>query len=504
VPNLGKLSATRRVARTIYLGSAPTTAAAHRGLEDRQIKLGCVMPGESPAIFGDALRRLASNATYLYRDDSRAWYATQPTVTKLAEDRAEQLKRDPDKVAAELERRLRADLRHKGDFSGIHSLPRSGADVPDDYDARLVVLPAEHAYTKESGNAAETAAKAILESRGTAPRLYRNTLVFLAADKARLQDLDEALRKYLAWSSIVAEKEALNLDPHQTRQAETQREAADRAVTAQLPETYQWLLVPEQSTPQEPVVWQVSRLNGSDALAVRASKKLRSDERLVSSLGATILRKYLDEVPLWRGDHVAVKQLIDDFARYLYLPRVAGPEVLVQAIRDGLALLTWRADTFGYAESYDEAASRYRGLRAGRDVNVTADSPGLLVKPDVAGKQLDAESLPTPTPGPSSGPGGSGPDPRPGSGGTPPAAPATQQLRRFHGSVRVDPTRVVRDAGRIADEVIAHLAGQMGAEVTVTIEIEARLPNGATDQLVRTVTENSRTLKFDSHGFETE
>ena len=94
-PNLGKLHATRRVARTIYLGSAPTTAAAHRGLEDRRVKLGCVMPGESPAVFGDALRRLAAAATYLYQDGPRFWYATQPTVTKLAEDRAEQLKRDP-------------------------------------------------------------------------------------------------------------------------------------------------------------------------------------------------------------------------------------------------------------------------------------------------------------------------------------------------------------------------------------------------------------------------
>lgn len=504
VPNLGKLSATRRVARTIYLGSAPTAAAAHRGLEDRRVKLGCVMPGETPAVFGDALRRLASAATYLYQDGPRAWYATQPTVTKLAEDRAEQLKRDPDKVAAELEARLRADLKRDGDFSRIHPMPRSGADVPDDYDARLVVLPAEHAYTKESGNAAETVAKAILESRGNAPRLYRNTLVFLAADKVRLQDLDEALRKYLAWSSIVAEKEALNLDPHQTRQAETQKQAADGAVTARLPETYQWLLVPEQSTPQAPVAWQVSRLTGTDALAVRASKKLRGDELLVASLGSTILRKHLDDVPLWRGDHVAVKQLIDDFARYLYLPRLAGAEVLVQAIRDGLALLTWRADTFGYAESYDEAASRYRGLHGGHGVNISTDSPGVLVKPDVASKQLDAE---TPSPGslgPTPSPGGGGLDPRPGPGETPPTPPAAPQLRRFHGSVRVDSTRVGRDAGRIADEVIAHLAGQMGAEVTVTIEIEALLPNGATDQLVRTVTENSRTLKFDSQGFETE
>jgi hypothetical protein len=170
-PNLGKLSATRRVARTIYLGSAPTTAAAHRGIEDRRIKLGCVMPGESPAIFGDALRRLAGSATYLYQDGPRFWYETQPTVTKLAEDRAEQFKRNPDKVAHELDERLRSDLRRTGNFYRIHPLPRSGANIPDDLETRLVVLPSEHPYSRESGNLAELAAQNLLESRGNTPRL---------------------------------------------------------------------------------------------------------------------------------------------------------------------------------------------------------------------------------------------------------------------------------------------------------------------------------------------
>ncbi|MBM3465143.1 MAG: ATP-binding protein, partial [Armatimonadetes bacterium] len=515
VPNLGKLSATRRVARTIYLGSAPTSAAAHRGLEDRRVKLGCVMPGESPAVFGDALRRLAASATHLYQDGPRFWYATQPTVTKLAEDRAEKLRRDPDKLAAELDARLRADLKRNGDFSRIHPLPRSGADVPDDYDARLVVLPSEHSYSKEPDSSAEVAAKAILESRGNAPRLYRNTLVFLAADRVRLQDLDEALRKYLAWSSIVAEKEALNLDPHQARQAETQKQAADGAVTARLPETYQWLLVPEQSNPQSPVKWEAVRLTGGDALAVRASKKLRSDELLVTGLGSTILRKHLDAVPLWRGNHVAIKQVVDDFARYLYLPRIAGSEVLVQAIRDGIALLTWRADTFAYAESHDESAGRYPGLRGGQVVSLSSDSTGVLVKPDVARRQMDAEAPaaaaangasteagagagPPGTDGASTGAAGAAGAPC-GAAGPPKAAP-----RRFYGTVKLDPARVGRDASRIADEVIAHLAGQVGAEVTVTLEIEARLPNGASEQIVRVVTENGRTLKFDSQGFEKE
>src|SRR6266581_3029178 len=253
LPNLGKFSACRRVARAIYMGSAPTTAAAHKGIEDRRVKLGCVMPGESPAVFGDALRRMAGAATYLYQDGPHYWYSTQPTVTKLAEDRAEQLKRDPDKVVHELEQRLRRDLVHKGDFNRIHPMPQTGADGPDDLDARLVVLGVNHPYSKEGGSAAEIAAKAILESRGNTPRLYRNTLVFLAADKTRLQDLDEAARRYLAWESILDIRDQLNLDPQQVKQAETQKAAADGAVTARIPETYQWLLVPVQTTPQAAV-----------------------------------------------------------------------------------------------------------------------------------------------------------------------------------------------------------------------------------------------------------
>ena len=231
ITNLGKLRATCRAARTIYLGSAPTSSATHRGIEDRRVKLGCVMPGESPQVFGDAIRRLAQAATYLYQDGSRYWYATQPTVTKLAEDRALQLERDPDKVHAELRKRLAFDLglqprdeSRRGGFARVHVLPRNGGEVPDELDTRLVVLDIDDAYARGQGaNPAEAAAQAIFESRGTTPRLYRNTLVFLAADRVRLQDLDDALRRYLAWDSIVRERDELNLDPHQARQAGTQR-----------------------------------------------------------------------------------------------------------------------------------------------------------------------------------------------------------------------------------------------------------------------------------------
>ena len=128
------------------------------------MKLGCVMPGESPAVFGDALRRLAGAATYLYQDGPRYWYSTQPTVTKLAEDRAEQLKRDPDKVVHELEQRLRKDLQRTRATSAASIPCRSRARTcPTTSTRGWSCCGVDHPYSKEPGSAAETAAKAILE-----------------------------------------------------------------------------------------------------------------------------------------------------------------------------------------------------------------------------------------------------------------------------------------------------------------------------------------------------
>jgi hypothetical protein len=499
VPNLGRFAACRRVARTIYLGSAPTATAANRGVEDRRVRLGCVMPGESVAVFGDALRRLSTAATYLYHDGARYWYSTQPTVTKMAEDRAEQLTRDPDKVVQELDNRVRVDLRKTGDFPRVHALPQSGQDVPDDMDARLVVLGVDHPYSKEPGNAAEVAAKMIFDSRGNAPRLFSNALTFLALDKVRLQDLDQAIRHYLAWKSIVEEEETLNLDHQQLTQAKAQLESANGAVIARLPEAYQWLLVPVQTSPQTPVQWQALRLSGQEALAVRASKKLRNDELLVTAFAGTSLRRELDRIPLWRGNHVGIKQLVEDFGRYVYLPRLADPAVLVSAIRDGVGLLTWEKDSFAYADDFDEKAGRYRGLRHGQLASLSSGSLiGLLVRPEITKQQLELETKAPSNEGVPK-PNGPRPDPEPSRPG-----PAKHGPRRFHGTVTLDPTRVGRDAGRIADEIVSHLTGLMSSTVKVTLEIDAEIPSGAPDQVVRTVTENCRTLKFASQGFEVE
>src|SRR5262249_38137884 len=256
------------------------------------------------------------------------------------------------------------------------------ADVPDEPEARLVILGPEHPHTaRDPSSAARREAAVVLESRGTSPRNYRNALVFLAADLTRLRELQQAVRMSLAWASLWDEREALNRDPFQTRQADTKRKAADETVKARIPETYQWLIVPGQSDPRGGLEWTEVRLQGQDALAARAAKKLRNEELLLVQLGGVRLRHELDRVPLWRGDHVGIKQLVEDMARYLYLPRLRDEDVLLAAIRDGLERLTWQSETFAYAESWDETRRRYKGLTAGQAGRVLAAGQSPLATP---------------------------------------------------------------------------------------------------------------------------
>lgn len=503
-PNFGRYSATRRVSRTLYLGSAPTLRATNKGLDDRQIKLGCVQPGETVATFGDALRRLNGQATYLYEDGKRYWFSTQPSVNRLAESKAAQL--TDDDVLEEIRCRLRDLAGIKGDFTRVHACPGGSVDIPDEQPIRLVILGPEICHAaKDPNSTAKDQAVKILSTRGSSPRQYANALVFLSADRTRLQELSQAVRQLLAWRSIDESHEELNLDPFQSRQAKTKYKAAEDTVKLRIPETYIWLLVPSQAVGSAEITWNDLKLQGQDDLAQRASKKLKSEGLLYAALGASSLRLELDKVPLWRGEYVSIKQLVEDFARYLYLPRLRSPDVLDGAVSEGLGLLTWVTDGFAYADSWDDVAKRFRGLRVGVGVNISVEGDGVLVKPAVAALQLNAEKsaeaakVPTTTSGPPSStlPSTIATLAASGAGVSAPAKPT-----RYYGTVEIDPGRINRDVGNLSKELIEHLVALVGADVKVTIEIQAALPAGFPDGVIRTVSENSKTLKVKG-GFET-
>jgi uncharacterized protein len=508
-PSLGRYSASRRVARTVFMGSAPSVAAQRvRGIEEVRIRLGSAQPGESTAVFGDALRRLSEELTYLYSDATRYWFDTRPTITRLAADRAAQYERRPDVVEDEIIERLReATRRDRGEFAGVHAAPDSSGDVPDEKSCRLVILKPSTPHKVRNGESkALQTAKEILERRGNSPRLYRNMLVFMAADTERLAELEQAVRMWMAWTSIGQEKDQLNLDAAQVRQVEKQIKNQDETIQSRMLETYCHLLIASQDG-TSPVEWSNSRLQGGEQIVGRASRKLKNEQQLITEWAPALLRMDLDRW-LWKEQlHISVKQLWEYMAQYLYLSRLKDENVLMDAIRAGVGSLTWK-DYFAYASKIEDDG-QYIGLLTGSLPAVALDGMSVLVHPEAAQRQRDDESKVQDQPVYGSGPGD--PPDGPVVWGPPidgevdiPHPPVSVQkvLRRFHGNVQLDANRVGSSAGRIAEEVISHLSGLVGAKVKITLEIDIEVPAGIPEDKARIVNENSNTLKFQSHEFE--
>ena len=511
LPRFGENSAARRVARTIFMGSAPHgSGQAVRGIEEMRIRLGVVQPDEPVAVFNDATKHLTDRLTHLYTRAQRYWYDTHPNLRRTMEDRAAKL--EPEIVETEIVRRLRQQTQRRGNFRAVHPCP-SSADVPDESTARLVILPPTTGHQARTQNSeALTTALEILDKRGDIPRTYRNMLIFVAPDTGEWEPLERETRRYLAWDSIIQEVEALNLDANQRREASRDKEQSNDTVGMRLNDAYSWLLVPTQEG-TDPIKWEAARISGSDDNpVVKAVAKVRNDQQLIAKWSPVLLKMELDNW-LWKDEsHISLKRVWECLATYLYLSRLCDSEVLLDTVREGI-----KTQAFGYANSVDDTG-RYNGLQFGSiGGSIYLEEPSVLVKSDVASKQLEAdaaqqaEAEPPQPPQPDfDGKEGeqsydASEDQTEGAGtGTAPAPTQAAKFKRFYGTVNLDPIRAGRDAQQVIAEIVQHLTGLPGATVEVTMEIQAKVSDGVPENVVHIVTENCQTLRFTSQGFEEE
>ena len=497
-PNLNRYSATRRVARAVFMGTAPTHGQENKGLDDKQINLGVVQPGERPAIFGDALRRLANQAKFMHSDLGRYWYSMSASLNRLAADRAAQF--EEALVLHEIDKALGSyinGLADRGHFDTVQVAPGSSADIPDEPGGvRAVVLGVAHPHTGREGSEALAEAKDIMMQRGSTPRVYRNMLVFLAAEHRQLDNLKAAQRAALAWAEIVRETKRLNLTQSDSALAEAKLREASETLKTRMKEAWCYLIYPVQESAQSDVEWMSAKVPAQDGLLARASKKLVSDQGIWPELGPDNLNRQLEKY-IWNGKpHLHLKDLWEYLNRYTYLPRVKNRAVLSKAVHAAVSGML--PGPFAYAERWDEAKGSYVGLAisSASSAQVVIDSEAMIIKPDVAEQYRQKQTAAAPAGGPvpavTHGP-DTTPQPAPG---MPATAPAEKKPTRFHGTVMISPERPARDIHQIVEAIIEQLTTLPGADVSIKLEIDAEVLGGLDRAKVRTLVENATTLGF--------
>jgi hypothetical protein len=506
-PRFGSVQAGRRVARTIFLGSAPgTTNRMAKGIEEERVMLGSIQPGQQTSVFKDALRRLSDRLYYLNGDD-RYWFDTRPNLRREMEERKKRFDKQEDVIPV-IRDQLTKSL-PRGIFDGVHVFTPH-ADLPDDSGLRLVVLPPDAHHGKGNIQMASILASEYLKKRGEQPRHRQNRLIFLAAGVENVNLLIDHVRSMLAWKSIVSDYQnsRLVLDNLMAKSAEDSLETARRTVERALKDTYHWLLVPIQEVVDgrvdSNIVWESYEVNSSAGKPLEEIERvLKENEALITEWSPIHLSNLLKRWFWTDGtSDIIATEFWESSCRYLYLPRLLNKDVLKRTIEEGAG----KEEYFGLAAGKD--GSRYIDFSYGKGRNmVVVDDSLLLIEPSTA--ESYGESIKPPARSNEEFDAGEANDDGSIAKKTGQAPFITNEVDvptkcRFYGCVELDPITAMIDFSTIVDEVIAQFTSKPSAKVTIRVEIEARDPKGFDENLQRAVRENTNTLGFSPAEFEKE
>ncbi|ABK45213.1 conserved hypothetical protein [Magnetococcus marinus MC-1] len=516
----GRIQAARRVARTVFLATAPGGAGRmSKGVEQERILLGVGRPDQPLGHYKDVLKRLLDRLNYLNTENARFWFGLTPNLRREMESRKQRFT-DRDDVVPVLRSRLEKVIGRGGIFAGVHVFTPS-ADIPDDYGSapRLVILPPMGAsYHKGESNMAFMAAEEILRNRGEQPRQKQNRLLFLAADHDVVSRAWDQAKGWLAWNSIVTDidNDRLVLDTLQVRQAKQQRDEAEQSLQRLLREAYRWIINPhEEFVRGKPKLeWEVVSISPAASSLVKAiEEKAIEEEWLITEWSSIHLSNTLRQWYFKEGvAEVPALKVWQDTCHYLYLPRLINSDVFKNAMAQGVE----SEDFFGFAMGKD--GERYLGFVFGKSGLTSLDEAALLIERGAAAafqelvrKEQEAKRQaepPQPVDGTSTGgaathpKGGQGrPDQNGGSSGTPTPSPSTPK-KQFYGTVKLDPVKAKMDFATIVDEVVQQFTSRLGVEVEISVEIQAKGRDGFDDAVQRAVKENCNVLRFGSAEFE--
>ncbi|WP_326526924.1 DUF499 domain-containing protein, partial [Dokdonella sp.] len=380
----GSVQACRRITRSIFLGSVPVSGnEMARGVETERLILSCVQPGQAPHVFRDALSRLKTRLTFLTEGNNRWWLDVKPNLRREMEDRKRRFK-DPE-VFDEVADVLRKVL--GGGAISNHHIFTPAADIPDDWELRLVALAPNTGWTRGAGpNPARDAAAAILRDRGGQPRVKQNRLLFLAADADQVSHLKDTVRALLAWRSIEADlnETRIVLDNIQVQHVRQSKEQTRDTVSRLVRDTYKWLVAPTQTVSRKDgavgdIEWEAQVLNPATVGLGKEIERVLAENEWVIAQWAPVNLHYLLKTWFWKDGAEDVKALDvwQKSSSYLYLPRLRNSNVMTSAIAAGAS----SRDFFGLASGKE--SDRYLGFTFGQATSPFMDV-ALLIEPGKA------------------------------------------------------------------------------------------------------------------------
>lgn len=411
------------------------------GFSGKDLKLACSRPELNWNYTDGALLELESRCFYLHSTSAgslgkRYWFGTKPTLNKLVVQyrQTAQGESHDGEILEALKRHAQSQVLGGATW---RVLVNPEADLPEQRSLTLLVLPPTLAWGEDeaSRDVVRGRVRELSTRCGGKDRMFRNTLVFVAATTRGLGKLRSAYRERAALRGVQTDY-AGQLDDEQRGDLRARLDAAERAAAGALGPAYTVALrVSGNEVDSLPLA--DARATLPEHLAYLWSVLVEDAEWILRRVGTVTLTR-AGLVPESGG--MRVRDAVEAFLRFTDKPMIASKDAvtagLAQACRDG---------TIGIGRGAALALLQARYCRD--SVQLDPSEEGLWILPAFT-KEVETTAGATPWSGAESGPtgGSGGSSPAPGrssdgeAGGPGPPMGTAKRVRRFvvRGTVPVE------------------------------------------------------------------
>lgn len=528
-PVLGQRHLTQRIARTVFMGTAPRTTAQNPSISEQTVRLGTAMLGDQEGNYGVALSMLEQRSTYFFAENSRYRYSIHPSLSRTVRDRAERLRERPEVVYAEIAQRLQLEGKplKRGMFRRVCVAPESTDGIADVDEVTLVIVHPQWSAGRGESPESDTMRwiRDAVDHRGAGQRANRNMVVFLVADGTLLEQAEDEARLLLGWKSIDTNEG--NLTRQQVDQARTAVENAGRRLDERIRSAYCWCVYPVQPDRRAGYRLAMVKVPGDhDSMAVRTGRRLSDEGLLIDNYSPVGIAG--DILPYMQSSFqngvLPLTTVWECITRFPYMPRLVGRTALNQALEALPGAAMDAGERFAMADEWDPGTGRFRNLvipgitPVEREPVVTDDT--VIVEWERANeyhKQMEGKDSTledttirlvnrVPEGGTSNTQLTSGIEPviKPSDHfSTVPQPLPTATKTRYYGTLELNPDHVSQMLSKLNEGVLDPMR-LARANISLSLEIHADKPDGFDESTMRTVTDYAERLGFANSGFEEE
>lgn len=303
-----------KISTSIFLYSF-SGAQEKKGISISEIKLSCIEPDTASAIIDSAINLLNEKLFYIHNTDGRYFFLNQPNLQRMHLTKKEGINK---RVVVEAEKDLLTQILGKKKFD-IFRWPERSSDIPDSRKLKLIAGKDSDQFTD------------FLDNYGERPRVYRNTMIFLAPQDNERHVFEDFIKGKIAWEQIDNDP-ILRLTKEQKKDVTNKIKTAEKEIKEQIRNLYRNVYIPTQNGGLKLLDLGRHAYNMDTPIDYEILERLRNEDELSDKISPLLIKeKYLKE-----KDYVETKNILDSFFKTPGEVRITSDNVLKDAIIEGV------------------------------------------------------------------------------------------------------------------------------------------------------------------------